>query len=69
MDFVICNQAMTLVKYFTRILEQNIMMCFMAASAGTEKMTDMEIMLELGMSRASFTGRKKQLSGIWDIIF
>ena len=32
-------------------------------------MTDMEIMLELGMSRASFYRKKKQLSGIWDIIF
>ena len=33
-------------------------------------MTDMEIMLELGMSRARFLPEeKKQLSGIWDIIF
>ncbi len=32
------NRAMTLVKYFTpNCLEANIMMCFMAASAGTEK--------------------------------
>ena len=31
------NRAMTLVKYFTPILEPNIMMCFMAASADTEK--------------------------------
>ena len=28
----------------------------------------MDVMLELGMSRATFTERKRQRSGIWDII-
>lgn len=63
------NRAMTLVKYFTPNVGSEYYDVLYGCFCRHRKMTDMEIMLELGMSRASFYRKKKQLFGIWDIIF
>lgn len=42
------NRAMTLVKYFTPNFGTDIMMCFIAASAGTEKWRTWKLCLNWG---------------------
>ena len=53
------NRAMTLVKYFTPNFGTEYYDVLYGCFCRHRKMTDMEIMLELGMSRASFYRKKK----------
>ena len=53
------NRAMTLVKYFTPNVGSEYYDVLYGCFCRHRKMTDMEIMLELGMSRASFYRKKK----------
>ena len=53
------NRAMTLVKYFTPNFGTEYYEVLYGCFCRHRKMTDMEIMLELGMSRASFYRKKK----------
>ena len=53
------NRAMTLVKYFTPNFGTEYYDVPYGCFCRHRKMTDMEIMLELGMSRASFYWKKK----------
>ncbi len=67
------NRAMTLVKYFTPNFGTEYYDVLYGCFCRHRKMTDMEIMLELGMSRASFYRKKKSsapASGIlfWEIV-
>ena len=64
------NRAMTLVKYFTPNVGSEYYDVLYGCFCRHRKMTDMEIMLELGMSRVSFYRKKKSSSSVyWDIIF
>ena len=56
------NRAMTLVKYFTPNFGTEYYDVLYSCFCRHRKMTDMEIMLELGMSRASFYRKKKATS-------
>lgn len=53
------NRAMTLVKYFTPNCGVEYYDLLYGCFCRHRKMTDTEIMLELGMSRASFYRKKK----------
>ena len=53
------NRAMTLVKYFTPNVGSEYYDVLYGCFCRHRKMTDMEIMLELGMSRVSFYRKKK----------
>ena len=53
------NRAMTLVKYFTPNFGTEYYDVLYSCFCRHRKMADMEIMLELGMSRASFYRKKK----------
>ena len=53
------NRAMTLVKYFTPNFGTEYYDVLYGCFCRHRKMTDMEIMLELGLSRASFYRKKK----------
>ena len=53
------NRAMTLVKYFTPNFGTEYYDVLYGCFCRHRKMTDMEIMLELGMSRANFYRKKK----------
>ena len=53
------NRAMTLVKYFTPNFGTEYYDVLYGCFCRHRKMTEMEIMLELGMSRASFYRKKK----------
>ena len=53
------NRAMTLVKYFTPNFGTEYYDVLYSCFCRHRKMADMEIMLELGMSRANFYRKKK----------